>query len=454
MSLLSGLRNRLPRTRFHRSGPLQRALHHRTLKVSTEGTVLTELKNNITDHQSVSSYQADSWNDLVTNLLTKNQLYIYVDKARFKNGRLFPGHIFTFVTDNHGIIKDSCVSLRNGRMLENKALVFRLSNDPQQERRQAVYRVRFNQVKEEFYDFFLKRADPSLSVEQDHARYLAGLSLENYNVDLLLEKIKGVLATYLDKEYILHSGRVDGESVRALNCVTGSYEGLGVVGTEPDPSPQMALWSYLMFIWGPSYRDGFIEGTDLKVHQIERTYDDVLSTAVGAANLRKKVTGVTKPNYPNKRHFSTVAQRDNKTSIWDTFSEEEKIQCGIVTDYPETPEVAYYKGLGFKDLGLQYAGHAIAAFRDAIDLSTPQETGVAQKSQQQINEIRDSLHRDNLKRRELGFRNPELDEYLEQEYQSLIKDLEVQYQQQLQRVERWRQQVQKYVETHGPSGRP
>lgn len=454
MSLLVGLRKRFFTTRFNRSGPLQRALHHRAIKVSTEGTVLTELKNNITARQTVSSYNDDSWNDLVTNLLVKNQLYIYVDKARLKKARLFPGHIFTFLTDNHGIIKDSCVSLRNGRMVENKALLFRLWNNPQQERRQAVYRVRFNQVKEEFYDFFLKRAEPSLAVEQDHARYLAGLSLENYNVDLLLEKIKGVLATYLDKEYILHSGRVNGESVRALNCITGFYEGLSVIGTEPDPSPQMALWSYLMFIWGPSSRDRFIEGTDLKVDQNERTHDDVLSTTVGTANLHKKVIGVTKPNYSNKRHFSTLAQRDKKTSIWDTFSEEEKIQCGIVTDYPETSEVAYYKGLGFKDLGLQYAGYAIAAFRDAIDLSPVESIDVVQKCQQQINEIRDSLHRENLKRSELGFRHPELNEYLEQEYQSLIKDLEVQHQQQLQRVKRWRQRVQKYVETHGSNGRP
>lgn len=109
-------------------------------------------------------------------------------------------------------------------------------------------------------------------VDSDHRRYLVGLPIYSSKIRLLQERTELVKRFYSGWEYVLHSGIVKNESVipsilrdkseqgvsshsepmihrnretidngnvDALNCVTGFYRGVGVVESEPDPSPRM-----------------------------------------------------------------------------------------------------------------------------------------------------------------------------------------------------------------------
>jgi len=55
-------------------------------------------------------------------------------------------------------------------------------------------------------------------------------------------------------------------------------------------------------------------------------------------------------------------------TIWDDLSEKDKQNYAICYDYPKHVELAYYKGKAMKELGIEYAGEAIASFEDAIQM--------------------------------------------------------------------------------------
>ena len=56
----------------------------------------------------------------------------------------------------------------------------------------------------------------------------------------------------------------------------------------------------------------------------------------------------------------------------------------MVTDEPPNAEVAYYKGLSYKDFGPKYSGDAMAAFRRALSLCGPQDTEIKERCESEI----------------------------------------------------------------------
>jgi hypothetical protein len=95
----------------------------------------------------------------------------------------------------------------------------------------------------------------------------------------------------------------------------------------------------------------------------------------------------TSTNYRNKRQFSTYTFKESHDSVWDQLSETDKLQSALDTDEPENADVAYYKGLAFKNIGPQYSGYAMAAFREALKLCRPDETELRRKCQDQLNRL-------------------------------------------------------------------
>lgn len=96
----------------------------------------------------------------------------------------------------------------------------------------------------------------------------------------------------------------------------------------------------------------------------------------------------------NVSRNGNIATQQNKTmyantsySVWDQLSESDKLQSALDTDEPENAEVAYYKGVAFKDLGPKYSGHAMAAFRDALKLCGPQDVGIKERCESEVQKI-------------------------------------------------------------------
>jgi len=374
-------------SRYSTSNGIRRSLHHHTLNSSVDGSSIYGLKNNIFKNQALSSYQGESWQKLTSDLLRPNTFYIYLDKASLDAPHLYAGHILSFLTNDSGLVEESCISLRNGAAVDDRTLVFRLSNGTIRHGR--VYNIKLRGLKDEFDNFLFNRADSNKPVDQDVQRYLIGLPLDCSDINGLLERIRLVKLMCSNREYILHSGIIDNKSVQPLNCITGFYRGVNVIGTESDPSPQMALWSYLRFIWGAKERDVFIAGTGLRDPKIERDYDDIL-------RVRDSKLGHYRPPRPTtsigfgRRQFGTLAspiRKDASYSVWDRLSESDKLQSALDTDEPENADVAYYKGRAFTDIGPQYSGYAIAAFRDALQLCQPHEVELRRKCEEELHRL-------------------------------------------------------------------
>lgn len=57
------------------------------------------------------------------------------------------------------------------------------------------------------------------------------------------------------------------------------------MGREPNPSPQMAVWTLLKNFLGEEKRNQLIVNTGIQQPDIERTYDDVLEERNNSVNL-------------------------------------------------------------------------------------------------------------------------------------------------------------------------
>ena len=370
------------------SDSIRRSLHHSTLNSSIDGTIIHGLKNNIFKNQTLSSYQDESWYKLTSDVLRRNTYYIYLDKATLDTRHLYAGHILSFLTNDRGLVEESCVSLRNGTVVNSKTLMFTLPNGSVRQGR--VYKVRFRDLKDELYNFMFNRADSNKPIDRDVQRYLIGLPLDRLDINNLLERIRLVKLMCSKAEYILHSGTIDNKSVQPFNCITGFYTGVNVIGKESDPSPQMALWSYLRFVWGVKERDEFIAGNGVRDSKIEKVHDDILKLRDSKMGHYRPPRRITSTNF-GKRQFSTLASahldEESSYSVWDQLSEDDKLQSALNTDEPENAEVAYYKGRAFKDIGSQYSGHAIAAFRDALQLCQPHEVEMRRKCEEELHQL-------------------------------------------------------------------
>lgn len=363
--------------RTHSSHHFKRSLHYQTLNLDNNGNIIYGFRNNLTRQQGQAEYAKESWQTLTSNMLKRNAFYIYLDKATLKKDRLHPGHVVSFVTDENGIVEESCLSLRNGGMVDGKVLRYQLPNKTVKQG--FVHTVRFLGLKEELDEYLFNRAK---NVSLDRERYLLGLPLKPREISRLVDKVRLVKSMYSRQEYIIHSGTVNDVEVDALNCVTGFYRGAGVVGTEPDPSPQMSLWSYLAYIWNLGERDSFLEKTKVRESGVERVHDDQLR-AWNPKTTPPPGSGGSKPSR-NVRQYTTMPQKQSWQSIWKSLSESDKLQSAMVSDIPPNAEVAYYKGLSYKDFGPEYSGDAMAAFRQALSLCGPQDAEIKERCESEI----------------------------------------------------------------------
>jgi hypothetical protein len=360
----------------------KRSLHHRILNTTDNGSIIYGIRNNLTNPTGRTQYANESWQHITSSMLKHNTFYIYLDKAKLNKDRLYPGHVVSFLTDNNGIIEESCISLRNGTMVDGKVLSYKVSNGTA--KRGFVYKVKFLRLKEELDKYLFDRALPQQDENIDDERYLVGLPLDTSEIRTLVDRVRLVKSMYVCEEYILHSGMINDIEVNAFNCVTGFYRGAGVIGTEtdpssrredwdrgvgtPDPSPQMSLWSYLAYIWNMTERNLFLEKTNVRRPGMERVNDDHLRVWDNPHSSGGVSRGWGLESSGNIRHYTTMPQKETWVSIWNSMSESDKLQSALTTDEPPNAEVAYYKGVAFKDFGPQYSGHAMAAFRHALSL--------------------------------------------------------------------------------------
>lgn len=89
------------------------------------------------------------------------------------------------------------------------------------------------------------------------------------------------------------------------------------------------------------------------------------------------------------RQYSTGRQRESLDAVWNTLSVDDKLQSALVTDEPGNAEVAYYKGLAFKRFGTEYSGHALATFREALELCRPEDTTIKKQCREEIVRMED-----------------------------------------------------------------
>jgi hypothetical protein len=159
-----------------------------------------------------------------------------------------------------------------------------------------VRSIKYLDFEEELVESILKYAREDISVKSGPKRFLIGIplavlkdGLENQGVnfsdikklkEFLIQSVQLAKDKFRYKEFILCDGEVDGKPVKSLNCVAGFYEVLQVKGSQSNPSPQMAAWSYLKFIIGPILRDELIADFTLREEGIERTYDDPLESKI------------------------------------------------------------------------------------------------------------------------------------------------------------------------------
>ncbi|MES2217170.1 MAG: hypothetical protein V4501_02030 [Pseudomonadota bacterium] len=251
-------------------------LHYKVVSELGSGPFIAELKSDRFDYERPVVYSNRSWNEL-TYKLQNDTFYIFVDKGVLGKS-LKAGHIASFYTDDKGkIVKDSCISLRTGARTVKVLKGFFSHELTQPPRTNSVWKTDvIDDVEIEFRKYNFLNSAPNIPLEKQKPKFLIGLPIS------LNERLK--LATYIQEakleltgqDYILFNGEVDGQDVDALNCITAFYRALNLKGSEPNPSPQMAAWSYLGFLLGSVECDWLIKPTKLKEHGIERTHNDIL----------------------------------------------------------------------------------------------------------------------------------------------------------------------------------
>ena len=269
----------------------KRFFHYKPLNKRNSGAFLGEIKNDRKHNEALSTYKKRSIGEF-NQILKPNQFYIYTDRSSLKRGLLKPGHIVSFITSsNANILDGSCVSLRHHKIKKKDvALEFELSHDNSMRRYRTnpIWDVRFLDIQEELDEFLFKNAKEGFSLDKDTSRFLTGipLSILPEPADKIIERIKEVKQSLANSEYILADGKrillpnnkVD-KFVKAVNCVTGVYRGLGVKGIESSPSTQMATTGLLKLLLGEEEKDELIRDTGLRRLDDEKRYgqDDELS---------------------------------------------------------------------------------------------------------------------------------------------------------------------------------
>lgn len=224
-------------------------------------------------------YISDSCDDFKC-LLKPNHYYIFVDKAILLNkGNVWAGHIASFLTDiKADVHPHSCVSLRRGKKVQNKSLVYtRPELNDHKKRSCQVFQIQFlDSIEDELSHYFFNRAIPDSSTGK---RYLIELPISEIPIssDELILRTKHMKKKYSKKYFLLFDGKLNNDKFhKALNCISGFYGSHFLSGKIINPSPQMAAWSYLKLIFGIGMRDKLIAHTKLRDAEVERCQDDEL----------------------------------------------------------------------------------------------------------------------------------------------------------------------------------
>lgn len=278
-------------TPYHCRTALQHRRLHTEVVNSHPNAVIHKLTNDIKPLESEEAYTKRSLWEFST-ILRKNSMAIYVEKAHLKyclalnSYLLSPGHIASFKTsDNASIPENQFMSLRNGAKKSEERLTYRLSHDPfKKERITFMYEPHFvPSLETELSIYFLQKADPKVSHEP---RYLISFSEKHIAYhEKFAENVFNIIKN--QKYYLLADAKNQrGEMFYAFNCVNAVYNSFGIQGKIPSPSPQMAAWSTLKYVFGESTRDEIIEDTNLRTPANERIDDDELTLTQSAFNRR------------------------------------------------------------------------------------------------------------------------------------------------------------------------
>ncbi len=254
---------------------------------SSDGIEMYALQNDLSSakyprlklYEPCPDYIRDSINAFLSTL-KPNSYYILVDKAVRKVDQVVDGgHILSFLTDGVSKInKDSTISLRPGLIVPDKKLTYSLEylGIDRKDTRTVRY-VRFSTLEEELEKHFFNQA---ISDFVGARRFLlklpiASIGLSSVEISQRTTHVKNVL---LNKWFILYDGVVDGDFLKAMNCVTGFYSQHLIRGIVINPSPQMAAWSYMSYLFGFTLRDNLIKNTGLRNDKdgSERINDDHL----------------------------------------------------------------------------------------------------------------------------------------------------------------------------------
>lgn len=254
-----------------------RKISTKVASTSPNGSVIYHLSHDRQIKDSEELYSQRSLNQF-SKILKPHHYYILVNKGVLsQNGILDPGHIASFLTnDSSSIIQDSCMSLRPADVIPNKTLVYKIEHDNINRARTArVSRVKFLTIEEELKNHFFKNAEYNITGK---VRFLIEIPINLLHISEIeiIEATKMTIQRHKNGEFVLCAGKIDNEPVKQLNCVIGFQGSLKLRGADPNPSPQMAAWSYLRFIFGEFCRDELVCNSGLRIEKVERTYDDML----------------------------------------------------------------------------------------------------------------------------------------------------------------------------------
>lgn len=262
--------------------PVQsRNIHTQKLNSLENGSFVVALTNDARDGEDENSYVTRSMTEL-KNALKPDTYHVYVDKSKASQTGLsvYPGHISGFLTNAQNEVREnSFISLRNGKRVD-ETLIFRFPSDKAGVTRETtLWDIEFYSFEKEFKKHVFK-----LGTDAGKARFIIGIPFTqieealNISEKEFIELCTKTKQDFQKSKYVLCDGTVNGEVREAINCITGFYASHNLVGTEKNPSTQMAAWSFLKFIFGQSLRDSLIHNTGLKDPAVERTHDDILTS--------------------------------------------------------------------------------------------------------------------------------------------------------------------------------
>lgn len=372
------------------------------------------LQNNLQPKEENEAYNNQYWKLFQEQIVQPDSFCILVKKGIVKLREspkkpllITPGHVACFITNpDRSIDSTYSVTLHPDKLLEEDKVLSDLVSQPRST-------IRFLSIKDDMMNLF-KLAKATQVPSRRYEHYLAQIPLPQFNVRDLQHSILQTNTNLANEKYAICRGTLNGVEIEELNCVTGFYNSANVIGSVVNPSPQMSLWSFLNHYFGFEIKTELIKNSNLQGENGERTDDDQLTIRNKSLSIREPAV-TRKASVHGRRNFSTLMHTldslysKHSTPVtsnlnfnaferihplpeqsnvikrgWTTFSPQEKKDIAIRFDFPGDAEVAYYKGLGFSDLGSEYITAAIIGFEQAIKLDSKKYKKVATAKMQQL----------------------------------------------------------------------